>query len=162
MDLSTLIGCVAAITCVVMAIQPQNLGQFYDQEGIIVIFGGAVCVMMISYPFGTLKQLFKILAKTMRPPTMHLPEVIETMVSFATIARRDGLLALEEKLKELKDPFLLRGIQFESFCEHHLAPIIGRAHVGYLPDGKVVGISKLARVVDAFAHRFQVQEKLIV
>jgi GTP cyclohydrolase I len=55
---------------------------------------------------------------------------------------------------------VLRGIQFESFCEHHLAPIIGRAHVGYLPDGKVVGISKLARVVDAFAHRFQVQEKL--
>lgn len=55
---------------------------------------------------------------------------------------------------------VLRGIQFESHCEHHLAPIIGRAHVGYLPAGKVVGISKLARVVDAFAHRFQVQEKL--
>lgn len=55
---------------------------------------------------------------------------------------------------------VLRGVQFESHCEHHLAPIIGRAHVGYLPAGKVVGISKLARVVDAFAHRFQVQEKL--
>lgn len=55
---------------------------------------------------------------------------------------------------------VLRDIQFESHCEHHLAPIIGRAHVGYLPDGKVVGISKLARVVDAFAHRMQVQEKL--
>jgi GTP cyclohydrolase I len=55
---------------------------------------------------------------------------------------------------------VLRGIQFESFCEHHMAPIIGRAHIGYLPDGKVVGISKLARVVDAFAHRFQVQEKM--
>ncbi|MFO1506916.1 MAG: GTP cyclohydrolase I FolE [Lysobacterales bacterium] len=54
---------------------------------------------------------------------------------------------------------VLRDIQFESFCEHHIAPIIGHAHVGYLPDGKVVGISKLARVVDAFAHRFQVQEK---
>ena len=55
---------------------------------------------------------------------------------------------------------VLRDIKFESHCEHHLAPIIGRAHVGYLPNGKVVGISKLARVVDAFAHRFQVQEKL--
>ncbi|MBS0487688.1 MAG: GTP cyclohydrolase I, partial [Proteobacteria bacterium] len=55
---------------------------------------------------------------------------------------------------------VLRDIQFESFCEHHMAPIIGRAHVGYVPDGKVVGISKLARVVDAFAHRFQVQEKM--
>ncbi len=55
---------------------------------------------------------------------------------------------------------VLRGIEFESHCEHHMAPIIGRAHVGYLPDRKVVGISKLARVVDGFARRFQVQEKL--
>ena len=55
---------------------------------------------------------------------------------------------------------VLRNIEFESHCEHHMAPIIGRAHVGYLPDGKVVGISKLARVVEAYARRFQVQEKL--
>ncbi len=55
---------------------------------------------------------------------------------------------------------VLRDIEFESHCEHHMAPIIGRAHVGYLPDGKVVGISKLARVVEAYARRFQVQEKL--
>jgi GTP cyclohydrolase I len=55
---------------------------------------------------------------------------------------------------------VLRDIQFESHCEHHLAPIIGRAHVGYLPTNRVVGISKLARVVDGFAKRFQVQEKL--
>jgi GTP cyclohydrolase I len=55
---------------------------------------------------------------------------------------------------------VLRDIQFESFCEHHMAPIIGRAHVGYLPTDRVVGISKLARVVDGFARRFQVQEKL--
>lgn len=55
---------------------------------------------------------------------------------------------------------VLRDIQFESHCEHHMAPIIGRAHVGYLPDGKVVGISKLARVVEAYARRFQVQEKM--
>ncbi len=55
---------------------------------------------------------------------------------------------------------VLRDIEFESHCEHHMAPIIGRAHVGYLPDGKVVGISKLARVVDVYARRFQVQEKM--
>ena len=55
---------------------------------------------------------------------------------------------------------VLRNIEFESHCEHHMAPIIGRAHVGYLPDRKVVGISKLARVVDTFARRFQVQEKM--
>lgn len=55
---------------------------------------------------------------------------------------------------------VLRDISFESHCEHHMAPIIGKAHVGYLPNGRVVGISKLARVVEAFARRFQVQEKM--
>ncbi|MCW5582218.1 MAG: GTP cyclohydrolase I, partial [Luteimonas sp.] len=55
---------------------------------------------------------------------------------------------------------VLRDIEFESHCEHHMAPIIGKVHVGYLPDGKVVGISKLARVVEAYAKRFQVQEKM--
>ena len=55
---------------------------------------------------------------------------------------------------------ILRDIPFYSVCEHHLLPFMGRAHVAYLPDGKVVGISKLARVVDTFAHRPQVQERL--
>jgi GTP cyclohydrolase I len=55
---------------------------------------------------------------------------------------------------------VLRDIEYESHCEHHMAPIIGKVHVGYLPAGKVVGISKLARVVDAYAKRFQVQEKM--
>ena len=55
---------------------------------------------------------------------------------------------------------VLRDIGFESHCEHHIAPIIGKVHVGYLPDRKVVGISKLARVVETFARRLQVQESL--
>jgi len=55
---------------------------------------------------------------------------------------------------------LLKDIRFESHCEHHLAPIIGKAHVAYLPHGRVVGISKLSRVVDAYAKRLQVQEKM--
>jgi GTP cyclohydrolase I len=55
---------------------------------------------------------------------------------------------------------VLRNIPFNSVCEHHLMPFEGTAHVAYLPDGKVVGISKLARVVDAYAHRPQVQERL--
>ena len=55
---------------------------------------------------------------------------------------------------------VLRDISFESHCEHHMAPIIGKVHVGYLPDRKVVGISKLARVVETFARRLQVQETM--
>lgn len=57
---------------------------------------------------------------------------------------------------------VLRGIPFESHCENHLAPIIGRAWVGYIPQGRVVGISKLARVVEAYAKRLQIQEKMTV
>ncbi len=55
---------------------------------------------------------------------------------------------------------LLRDIRFESHCEHHMAPIIGRAHVAYLPHRRVVGISKLARLVEAYAKRLQIQEKM--
>ncbi|MBN9544208.1 MAG: GTP cyclohydrolase I FolE [Alphaproteobacteria bacterium] len=65
-----------------------------------------------------------------------------------------------EEVSGYDDMVILKDIRFESHCEHHLAPIIGRVHVGYLPNNKVVGISKLARVVDAFARRLQVQEKM--
>jgi GTP cyclohydrolase IA len=65
-----------------------------------------------------------------------------------------------EEVEGYDEMVVLRDIRFESHCEHHVAPIIGRAHVGYLPNRKIVGISKLARVVDAYARRLQVQEKL--
>lgn len=65
-----------------------------------------------------------------------------------------------EEVAGYDELIVLRDIEFESHCEHHMAPIIGRAHVGYLPTDKVVGISKLARVVEGFARRFQVQEKM--
>ncbi len=65
-----------------------------------------------------------------------------------------------EEVDGYDEMIVLRDIEFESHCEHHMAPIIGHAHVGYLPNKKVVGISKLARVVEAFARRFQVQEKM--
>ncbi len=65
-----------------------------------------------------------------------------------------------EEVEGYDEMIVLKDIRFESHCEHHLAPIIGRAHVGYLPNSKVVGISKLARVVEAFARRLQVQEKM--
>lgn len=65
-----------------------------------------------------------------------------------------------EEVEGYDEMIILRDITFESHCEHHMAPIIGRAHVGYLPRGKVVGISKLARVVETYARRFQVQEKM--
>jgi GTP cyclohydrolase I len=65
-----------------------------------------------------------------------------------------------EEIEGYDDMVVLKDIRFESHCEHHLAPIIGRVHVGYLPSRRVVGISKLARVVEAYARRLQVQEKM--
>ena len=72
----------------------------------------------------------------------------------------DFLTRTFEEVEGYDEMIVLRDIEFESHCEHHMAPIIGKAHVGYLPNNKVVGISKLARVVEAFARRFQVQEKM--
>jgi GTP cyclohydrolase I len=65
-----------------------------------------------------------------------------------------------EEVEGYDEMVVLRDIRYESYCEHHMAPIIGKAHVGYIPTDRVVGISKLARVVDAYAKRLQVQEKM--
>ena len=65
-----------------------------------------------------------------------------------------------EEVNGYDEMVILRNVRFESHCEHHMAPIIGVAHIGYLPDRRIVGISKLARVVEAFARRLQVQERL--
>ena len=62
--------------------------------------------------------------------------------------------------EECKEMVLVRDIEFYSLCEHHMLPFFGRAHVGYLPKGQVIGLSKVARVVDVFARRLQVQERL--
>jgi GTP cyclohydrolase IA len=62
--------------------------------------------------------------------------------------------------EECKEMVVVRGIEFYSLCEHHMLPFFGHAHVAYLPNGKVVGLSKIARVVDVFARRLQIQERL--
>jgi len=65
-----------------------------------------------------------------------------------------------EEIEGYDEMIVLRGVRFESHCEHHMAPIVGRAWVAYIPQGRVVGISKLARVVDIYAKRLQIQEKM--
>jgi GTP cyclohydrolase I len=73
---------------------------------------------------------------------------------------REYLSRTFEEVAGYDEIVVLRDIPFVSHCEHHLAPIIGRAHIGYLPRKRVVGISKLARLVDVYARRFQIQEKM--
>jgi GTP cyclohydrolase I len=75
----------------------------------------------------------------------------------------DPVAVLQKTFEEIEgydEMISLRGIRFESHCEHHMAPIIGQVWVAYIPNGRVVGISKLARVVEIFAKRLQIQEKM--
>ena len=76
---------------------------------------------------------------------------------------QDPVTVLQKSFDEIEgydEMIILRGVRFESHCEHHMAPILGQAWVAYVPNGRVVGISKLARVVEAYAKRMQIQERL--
>jgi GTP cyclohydrolase IA len=122
-----------------------------------------------------------------RPDRAEVEDAVRTLIRWSgDNPHREGLIetparvtrALEEAFAGYaQDPFAmlqksfsetdgyddmvaLRGIRFESQCEHHMAPVVGRAWVAYVPDGRVIGISKLARVVEAYAKRLQMQEKL--
>jgi GTP cyclohydrolase I len=83
----------------------------------------------------------------------------ESFVGYA----QDPAAILQKCFDEIEgydEMIVLRGVRFESHCEHHMAPILGRVWVAYVPNGRVVGISKLARVVEIYAKRLQIQEKL--
>ena len=72
----------------------------------------------------------------------------------------DGVIKGAIFAEDCREMVLVRDIEFYSMCEHHMLPFFGRAHVAYLPNGRVIGLSKVARVVDLFARRLQVQERL--
>ena len=89
--------------------------------------------------------------------------VVRAYEEFFAGYQEDPRAILERTFEEVEgydEIVLLRDIRLESYCEHHMVPIIGRAHVAYLPHRRVVGISKLARVVEAYGKRLQIQEKL--
>ncbi|RKP43444.1 GTP cyclohydrolase I FolE [Trinickia fusca] len=86
----------------------------------------------------------------------------EEFFSGYSVDPRDILARTFSEVDGYDEMVVLKDIRFESYCEHHMVPIIGRAHVAYLPKHRVVGISKLARLVDAFAKRLQIQEKMTV
>jgi GTP cyclohydrolase IA len=89
--------------------------------------------------------------------------VARSYEEFFTGYAQDPTEILQKTFEETEgydEMIVLRGVRFESHCEHHIAPIVGRAWVAYIPNGRVVGISKLARVVDIYAKRLQIQEKM--
>jgi len=89
--------------------------------------------------------------------------VVDAYTEWFSGYREDGEAYLERTFNETEgydEMVVLTDIRFESHCEHHVAPIVGRVHVAYLPDKRVVGISKLARLVEVFSKRLQIQEKM--
>src|SRR6516162_10251265 len=122
-----------------------------------------------------------------RPTREEAEEAVRTLIRWAgDDPQREGLLGTSDRIVRSYQEFfsgydedpvgllqrtfeetngydeivVLKDIRFESHCEHHIAPIIGKVHVAYLPDKRVVGISKLARLVDVYAKRLQIQEKM--
>ena len=125
--------------------------------------------------------------KTKRPTQKEAEEAVRTLIRWAgDDPKREGLIDTPARVVRAyreyfagydQDPekllqrffaetegydemILLKDMRFESCCEHHMAPIIGKAHIAYIPNKRVVGISKLARLLDAYAKRLQIQEKL--
>ncbi len=108
-------------------------------------------------------QLSLLGEDTSRPGMLRTPERAASALSFLTRGYDQTAASVigEGIFEESHDGMVLvRDIEFYSLCEHHLLPFYGKAHVAYIPNGRILGLSKMARVVDVFARRFQVQERL--
>jgi len=127
-------------------------------------------IFLISMKFkkrelGAVKTLLSLVGENPeRPGLLETPErFLKALKEWSAGYETDiGALfkTFEDGAEEVDGMVIVRDIDFFSHCEHHMAPFFGTVHIGYIPNGKVVGLSKLARVVDAFARRFQVQERM--
>ena len=109
MDLTTFIGIIVGMALVLFGIKLENLGNFWDLQSVFIVVGGTFAALVASYPVRVLKQLpkqFKVLLKNPFNPR----EYIDQLYELAIIARKSGLLALEEKANEMKDPFFREGL----------------------------------------------------
>jgi chemotaxis protein MotA len=112
MDFSTVVGVLITVVLVFMAMGTGgNLGLFWDQPSMLMVGGGTIGVTLVCFTAGDLKQIFKILVKSFVYKLPSHTEEIERILAYATLARKEGLLALENKLQEVDDRFFAKGVQ---------------------------------------------------
>lgn len=112
------------------------------------------------------KEILRLLGEDeAREGLVKTPERVAKALQYLTKGyQQDGIAIIQSAMfeEEYKQMVLVRDIDLYSTCEHHMMPFIGKAHIAYIPDGKITGLSKIARVVETFARRLQVQERLTV
>lgn len=123
---------------------------------VIERFGGALEALLVELNPGMDAAQARSMADT---PSRVIKSLLEQTEGYS----QDPGQILERSFEQDFDEMIVvKDIDFTSLCEHHLLPFIGKATVGYVPTGKVVGLSKIPRLVDCFAHRFQLQERMAV
>ena len=112
------------------------------------------------------REILKLLGEdTEREGLLKTPERVAKAMQFMTKGyAQDGVEIIKSAIfdEEYQQMVLIKDIELYSSCEHHMLPFIGKAHVAYIPNGKITGLSKIARVVETYARRLQVQERLTV
>lgn len=123
-------------------------------------------VQVTSQIAGHVKEILKLLGEDVnRPGLQKTPERVAKSLQFLTKGEgEDGTGIINSAIfeEEYSQMVLVRDIELYSTCEHHMLPFIGKCHVAYIPNGKITGLSKIARVVETYARRLQVQERLTV
>jgi len=126
---------------------------------------GASSATLSAYEDLVRKQLTLLGEDPEREGLLKTPGRVARSIAFLTYGyQQDARTVIGDAMfeEEHSNMILVRDIELYSMCEHHMLPFFGKAHIAYIPDGRIVGLSKLARVVDIFARRLQVQERLTV
>ncbi len=113
MDIATIVGLVLAWALIIgsLLMGGAGIGAYIDGPSMMIVIGGSIGAVMIAFPFSRIRTFHKVCIKTLLCKSTPIPEIIDSFVTFAEVARRDGILSLESMVENIDDPFIVRGIQ---------------------------------------------------